>query len=114
MAMVLIRDGYTLKGKFGPTHNLPQIDYSYRPAVAIRYQEFYASKREKPADLVKETVKLIAEHLVAWDILESAGGPPAAINEANLNAVPWPILDKIASDVLCWVSSGKSEEDAKN
>ena len=65
---LLIRDGYTLDGKIPAKPGLHgEVKFSYRPALPERVVEFLRADTSTPVRELANTIKLLSEHLVAWD-----------------------------------------------
>lgn len=105
-------DGYTLTATTKATltspsgavlaDNLPVVEFKYRPALPAalaewRYQFARAGSGKAELDA---TVKMLAAHLVSWDV--TSGGGPAPLTADALARVPEPILNQIIDAVTSW------------
>ena len=102
-------DGYTLDGKtlaeYAGVKNLPIVTFRYRPAlpeaIAVRSYEYRMASSGK-AEL-DSTAKLVAAHLVSWDVTDAAG-KDAAITVENIRKVPDPILGQLVDAIVTWAA----------
>jgi hypothetical protein len=102
-----INDGYTLEAatlsEFSDVAGLPVINFRYRPALPEalaewRYQVRVAGSGKAE---VEATAKLIADHLVSWDVVD-ARGAVVEPTSANIKRVPEPILDQLVKAIVSW------------
>lgn len=105
MAALDLQDGLTLDGAtasdFGGLKRLAVVSYKYRPAlwhecVAVRHAE-------GTTRYAAEVSKLLAAHVVSWDV--TMGGHPAPVTEKTLALVSEPILAQILNTVLGWAQT---------
>ena len=114
MPRLAIDDGYTLeaatKPDFGGMSNLPVVTYRYRPALPDALGEWrYAARLAASGKAeVDATAKLVADHLVSWDVTDAAG-KPAPITPDTVRKVPEPILHQLVDTVASWAGP---EQDA--
>lgn len=110
---LLIRDGYTLTGRIPAQSPWPEVVFQFRPALPEEVVEYIqGAPSRKPKAHVEAQVKLLASHLVSWDVKE-ADGSPAAINEKTLRCLPYPILVAMLNHIQGYAES-EASEDAKN
>ncbi|MDB5312656.1 MAG: hypothetical protein JWO38_6858 [Gemmataceae bacterium] len=115
MARLSLNDGYTLDAatlpEFGGARGFPVVTYRYRPALPDALAEWrYASRMAGSGKAeVDATAKLVAGHLVSWDV-EVAPGTTAPITPETVRKVPEPILNQILERVVSW--AGPEQEKA--
>lgn len=115
-----LSDGYTLPGATESrfidaagrllAEGLPVVKYRYRPAspdakARWRYQLRVATSGEEE---VTATAKLVADHLVEWDVV--IDGKPAPTDALHARKVPEEIREQIVAKILSW--SPKDAADA--
>lgn len=123
MARLFLQDGYTLEGKtlesFGDDTGLPVVEFAYRPAMpeAIYEYRWEAGRAASGKGQLDAIVKLLADHLVKWDVAFPNGvnvaEAIAPIDAATLKRIPDPILRQLGNAVLSWAPEKKVEA-AKN
>ena len=113
-----IADGYTLDGRtlpdFAEARGLPVVAYRYRPALpealsAWRYALRVADCGKAELDA---TAKLVADHLVGWDV--TASGRSAPVTAENVKKLPEPILDQVVKAIITWPALSEREDHAGN
>ncbi len=78
MSRAYIDDGYTIEQTIpAMSGHHPAVKFSYRPATfrEIRAIDKAISEPATVDEAVNATCKFIADHVVAWDITDSAGKP---------------------------------------
>lgn len=100
MPRVLIEDGYTLTAKTEPRGRLPEVKFSYRPALArrvMKYESALALGNTYPEAFTDELIGLVAEHVTSWDVEGKDG--TAKIDKDTVAKVPDPILFQMAKTI---------------
>jgi hypothetical protein len=118
MKSVLIRDGYTWKGKFGGGDTgFPLVTWKYRPALPDEVHDYHQEKRENGKAAQAAHVRLLAKHLVSWDIPEEneAGDCIGVVplTPENIRCLLYPLQMEMVNTVLGY-SWGEAEKDVKN
>ena len=102
-----LNDGYTLEAatfpEFSGVAGLPVITFRYRPALPEALAEWRYQVRTATSGKVEveATAKLVADHLVSWDVVDARG----AVVEptiASIKRVPEPILDQLLKAIVSW------------
>ena len=115
MLRLMINDGYTLEAATVPDcdgyTDLPVVHYRYRPAMpdALAEWRFALNRAATGRAEVDATSKLLATHLVSWDV-QAADGSGVPITVDMIRRVPEPILNQLLRRVLSW--AGPEQEKA--
>ena len=115
MPRLALNDGYTLDAATlaesdGAT-GLPVVAYRYRPALpdALAEWRFTINRAASGRAEVDATARLLADHLVSWDV-RASDGADAPITPETIRRVPEPILNQFLRRVLEW--AGPNQEQA--
>lgn len=114
MPSAFIQDGFTLDGKVEARLPLyPEVRFTYRPALA---RSIYAARaqnaRGKPEDELQSDAKMVAQHLVSWDVL-GADGEVAPITLENIQRLAYPVLQVILAHIQGYAVT-EEQADRKN
>ena len=114
MARLVINDGYTLEGVTTDTvtnpvtgaalaSGLPVVAFRYRPALPDALAEWRYAMRTAGSGKAEldATAKLLAEHLVSWDVTD-ARGAEVPVTAAGVRKVPEAILNQMLDAVTTW------------
>jgi hypothetical protein len=102
-----LNDGYTLEAatlpEFSGIEGLPVIAFRYRPALPEALAEWRYQVRTATSGKaeVEATAKLVADHLVSWDVVD-ARGTVLEPTIASIKRVPEPILDQLVKAIVSW------------
>lgn len=89
MAKVLIRDGMTRDGRWPGEVGLPEVKFRYRPARPQKFMEYQREVREcDRKDIGAAVAKLIAAHVVEWDIDHPEKEGKAPIDAEHVAMIP--------------------------
>lgn len=126
MPRLALGDGYTLPfaTKDQITHpgtgqvlvsGLPVVTGRYRPALPDALAEWrYASERATGgAERVTAAARLVADHLVDWDVTD-AGGKAAPVTAETVRLVPEPILNQLLDVVTTWAAKEKALDEGNS
>lgn len=115
-----IDDGFTLHGTTtdcidrGPSlpalSGLPVVSYRYRPALPEALAEWRYGLRVAASGKAEldATAKLLADHLVSWDVTDGKGAA-AAITPENVRRIPEPVLNQLLEAVTTWAPKQMAE-----
>lgn len=99
-------DGYTLQGNASylpePSAALVIVNFRYRPALpeALYEWDYQLTMAKSGSEQLAATVKLLADHVVSWDV--EIGGASAPVSADNLKRVPLPILQEMVRKIREW------------
>lgn len=114
MPRLALDDGYTLDAVTKEVladpatgrplaQGLPVVTFRYRPALPDALAEWRYALRAAGSGRaeVDATAKLVADHLVTWDVTD-ARGAAAPITPDAVRRVPDPILNQLVEAVANW------------
>jgi len=117
---LVIDDGYTLEGTTEEIvlnkatgeplfEGLPVINFRYRPALPDALAEWRYSRARATSGKaeVEATAKLIADHLVSWDVVDGKGST-APLSVEFIRKVPEPILDQMIETIATWAPKAET------
>lgn len=113
MACALIEDGLTLSASIPakmPLH--PAVNFKYRPALPEDVYAYLRGPQTGGADELKAATKLLAKHLVEWDVTDKSGAP-APLTEETFRRLHQPILALMVNFVAGYTAQ-EQEADLKN
>lgn len=90
MESAFIDDGYETDGRLAGIPGLfPPIAFRYRPAVASAHNAVMRTEEGTP-ERERATCKLLASHVVSWDVKNQKGEPVAVSEDAfsRLQSLP--------------------------
>ncbi len=90
---LLINDGFTLDAAV-EVRPYPAVKIKYRPALPEAVDEYLQDVAAGAKQRAAAAVKLLADHLVSWGVLDESGNP-AAVTAALLKRVPHPVRQKM-------------------
>ena len=111
MARVLIRDGYTFEGDVPAQGPWPAIHVRYRPAMPEEVSDYLIADRRTGKAKLDATVKLLAKHVLGWDITDD--GHATKPDADTLRRLPYPILEDLVN-LVCGYTGTQQEADEKN
>lgn len=112
MPCVFIDDGFTLDGCLEPRHGFPSVRFTYRLAHPEKVYSYLREPRSTGRQFMEAASKMLAEHLVSWDITDRAGNA-VPISETTLRRIAHPVLEQML-DTVTGYGPEVREVDVKN
>jgi hypothetical protein len=109
---LLIQDGFTLQGRIAAQGRLPEVNFSYRPAMPERVFSYQAAPEFTGPQRMTKVINLLVQHVVDWDVLD-ANGAPIVLSAEVLRRVPQRILLRMV-DIVTGYSDEEAAVDVKN
>lgn len=113
MPRLFLADGYTIEAatseKYGELAGLPVVKFAYRPAMtdAIYEWRWKTQNAASGKDRLDAAAKLVADHLVTWDVAGDAGTTPITVD--IVRRIPEPIFEQILGAVLTWAPKNEAK-----
>lgn len=91
MPAQLIFDGYTWDHVIPARRGWPAVTFRYRPALPEAVYDYLAAPSLTGKQRLDAAVKLLAAHVVSWDLTD-AKGESTPVTPENLRRVPYPVI----------------------
>ena len=117
MALLIIRDGFTVTSKFPGRAWIPPCTITYRPALPERVYDYMVANKNSGRDHLHHKSKILMEHLLSWDVEmldKDKKRITAPLDDAKLfDRLPTPALEWML-DCVCSMGPDQFEDALNN
>jgi hypothetical protein len=107
---ILIRDGYTFKGRIEERAGLwPEVHFEYRPALQVQANDYLTRPRRNGEEATAADVELVARHLVRWDAT-AEDGALLPIKADTLRGIWQPVIQIFINHILGYTASEQAAD----